>query len=195
MNPLRCSLVVVPIVAMVLVACSGQAAWACGNALIYSFLFAKYPEAGIAYKAELAARKDGLYQAAQFPNQPGASYHKWSFSRATAALERVHERLRRHASASGEEVSANLMLADEIYVAELSTSWERPRFVKSSTGLQQSPRVDAYTTVNALIALEDGNIEWRSAVERGLVVPASGTTNAQLEDVFGKLYVPRKSSG
>ncbi|WP_372928518.1 hypothetical protein [Methyloceanibacter sp.] len=189
-NPLRCSLAVAPVIAMLLVACSWQVAWACGNALIYSFLFAKHPEAGIAYKAELAARKDGLYQAAQFPNQPGVGYHKWSFSRATAALERVHERLRRHASASGDEVAANLMLVDEIYVAELSTSWEGPRFAKSLTGLQQSPRVDAYTTVNALIALEDGNVDWRRAVERGLVVPASGVTNAHLEDVVGKLYIP-----
>jgi hypothetical protein len=181
-----------PVLAMLLVSSSWGTAWACGNALIYGFLFAKHPEARVAYKAELAARKDGLYEAAQFPNQPGLSYHKWSFGRAEAALDRVHERLRRQASVGGDEVSANLMLADEVYVAEISTTSDAPRLTKSLTGLQQSPSVDAYTTVNALLALEDGTVDWQKALDRGLVVPASGTTNAQLEDVFGKLYAPSK---
>ncbi len=179
-----------PVLAILLVSSSSGTAWACGNALIYGFLFAKHPEARIAYKAELAARKDGLYQAAQFPDQPGLSYHKWSFGRAEAALNRVHERLRRHVSADGGELSANLMLADEVYVAEISTSADAPRFTKSLTGLQQSPRVDAYTTVNALLALENGNVDWQKALDRGLVLPASETTNAQLENVFSKLFAP-----
>jgi hypothetical protein len=33
------------------------------------------------------------------------------------------------------------------------------------------------------------NCDWQEALERGLVVPASGATNAELEDVFGKLYL------
>jgi hypothetical protein len=92
----------------------------------------------------------------------------------------------------GDEVSANLMLADEVYIAEISTTSDAPRLTKSLTGLQQSPSVDAYTTVNALLALEDGTVDWQKALDRGLVVPASGTTNAQLEDVFRKLYTPSK---
>lgn len=181
-----------PVLAMLLVSSSWGTAWACGNALIYGFLFAKHPEARVAYKAEFAARKDGLYEAAKFPNQPGLSYHKWSFGRAEAALHRVHERLRRQVSVGGDEVSANLMLADEVYVAELSTSADGPRFIKSLTGLQESARVDAYTTVNALLALEDGNVNWQEALDRGLVVPASAATNDQLEHVFSKLYAPSK---
>jgi hypothetical protein len=125
----------------------------------------------------------------KFPNQAGLSYHKWSFGRASAALQRVHERLRRHPSAPSSEVSTNLMLADEVYVAELSTTSDRPRFTKSFTGRQQGLRIDAYTMVNALIALEDGKLDWQAALERGLVVPASGATKAELEDVFSKLYL------
>lgn len=191
----RFSSLSVAILAAAVIVGGWQTASACGNALIYSFLFAKHPEAGTAYRAELAARKDGLYEAAKFPSQAGLTYHKWSFGRASTALERVHERLRHHASTPTSEVSANLMLADEVYVVELSTASDGPRFTKSFTGREQGPRIDAYTTVNALIALEDGKLDWHEAIERGLVVPASGTTNAQLEDVFSKLYVPTKSSG
>ena len=189
MSVFRCASKVAPVLAILLASSSWGSALACGNALIYSFLFAKHPEARVAYKAELAARRDGLYEAAQFPNRPGLSYHKWSFGRAEAALDRVHERLRRHVSADGGELSANLMLADEVYVAEVSTSADAPRFTKSLTGLQQSPRVDAYTTVNALLALEDGNLNWQKALELGLVVPAAGTNSGRFEDIFGKLYV------
>jgi hypothetical protein len=195
MIPFRYSSLSVVVLAAAVIVGGWQTASACGNALIYSFLFAKHPEAGIAYRAELTARKDRLYEVAKFPNQAGLSYHKWSFGRASEALERVHERLRHHASAPGSEVSANFMLADEVYVAELSTTSDGPRFTKSFSGGQQGPRIDAYTTVNALIALEDGKLDWQEALERGLVVPARGITKAQLEDVFSKLYVPTKSSG
>ena len=189
MSVFRCASNVALVLAILLASSSWGSALACGNALIYSFLFAKHPEARVAYKAELAARRDGLYEAAQFPSQPGLSYHKWSFGRAEAALDRVHERLRRHVSADGGELSANLMLADEVYVAEVSTSADAPRFTKSLTGLQQSPSVDAYTTVNALLALEDGNLNWQTALELGLVVPAAGTNSGHFADIFGKLYV------
>ncbi len=178
MIPFRFSSLSVAVLAAAVIVGGGQTASACGNALIYSFLFAKHTEAGIAYRAELTARKDGLYEVAKFPNQAGLSYHKWSFGRASEALERVHERLRHHASSPGSEISANLMLADEVYVAELSTTSEGPRFTKSFAGRQRGARIDAYTTINALIALEDGKLDWQEARERGLVVPASGATNA-----------------
>jgi hypothetical protein len=189
MNFLRPTSKLAPVLAMLLVSSSWGTAWACGNALIYGFLFAKHPEARVAYKAELAARSDGLYEVAQFPNQPGLSYHKWSFSRAEAALDRVHERLRRHALARGDEVSANLMLADEVYIAKVSTTADGPHFTKSLTGLQESPRVDVYTTVNALLALEHGKLDWRKAVELGLVVPAAGTNSGHFEDILSELDV------
>lgn len=185
--PHRASPLVGVALAGLLVAISGPTL-ACGNAMVYAVLFAKYPSAKTAYQSDLAARSAALYEVPAFPGRPGQSYHRWSFGRAKAVLGRVHKRLADYAAKHNKDLHITLMLADEVYIAQLSTAANGPRFEQPLTGLRASPRVDIYTTVNALGALDNGSIGWQKALAEGLLVPSSGDTGAMAGRALSQLF-------
>ena len=189
--PHRGSALVGVALAALLVAISGPAL-ACGNAMVYAVLFAKYPLAKTAYQSDLAARSAVLYEVPAFPGRPGQSYHRWSFGRAKAVLGRVHKRLADYAANHNEDLHITLMLADEVYIAQLSTAANGPRFEQPLTGLRASPRVDIYTTVSALGALDNGSISWQQALAERLLVLRSGETGAMVSRAFAQLFIVPK---
>ncbi len=188
MAKIRRSMLVATAVAGLLVTGSGLQAMACGNGLIYALLFSKHPQAETAYKSNLEARRANLYQAPTFPATPGMTYHRWSFSRAEAVLARFHERMGRSAAVQDEAPDVTIMLADEVYVAYLSAGAEGPQLEQSFLGFQSRPGVVFYTTVNALAALNEGQIGWQQAMTAGLVVPRKTEESARLDQVFGPIF-------
>ena len=142
---------------------------ACGNELIYILLFRAYSEVGRAYDAELMARRAGELSAAVWSSELGLTYHQWSLMRARKVLGRLAARLHRAVQAEGADVTVSIMLADEVYVAQLHTKSRDVTLKPLRMGHPKSS-ISLYTTANALRALVNGRIGWREAVERDLVV-------------------------
>lgn len=159
--------------ALCLIVLSGSAglASACGNVLIYQLLFVAYSEAGRAYDAERAARRTGELSAAAWSAKLGLTYHQWSLDRARKTLDRLAVRLHRAAEAGRADVTVSIMLADEVYIAQLHSRSHVVALKPFHMGHPKS-NISLYTTANALRALVDGRMGWGQAVERDLVVLA-----------------------
>lgn len=175
-------------IAAALIAGSNGAGLACGNELIYGVLFSKFPLAELAHRSESTARRGGLYEAPVYKLKSGQSYHQWSVGRAKAIFARFHDRLRAYAEETGEELTIAIMLADEVSIAFLTSGSAAPRIESAFNGLRDVPRIDVYTTVNALGALDDGGLDWLLARERGLVVLRDPNGRGRLNTVFDHLY-------
>lgn len=154
---------------MALLTGSASLAWACGNPMIYPLLFRAYPEARLAYHAELGARRTGDLSAAVWSKDLGQSYHQWSLMRARKVVNQLAARLHRAAQAEAADFTVSILLAAEVYVAQLQPS-SREVDLKP-LGVGHSKRdIGIYTTANALRALMNGKTQWQEAVERDLVV-------------------------
>ena len=150
---------------------SSSLASACGNELIYPLLFRAYSEAGRAYDAELVARRTGELSAAVWSADLGLTYHQWSLMRARKVLDRLAARLHRATQAGRADFTVSIMLADEVYVAQLHTKSRDVALKPMRMGHSKS-NISLYTTANALRALVNGRMRWQEAVKRDLVVLA-----------------------
>ena len=150
---------------------SASLASACGNELIYPLLFRAYSEAGRAYDAELVARRTGELSAAVWSSGLGLTYHQWSLMRARKVLDRLAARLHRAAQGGRADFTVSIMLADEVYVAQLHTKSREVALKPLRMGHPKS-NISLYTTANALRALVNGRMRWQEAVKRDLVVLA-----------------------
>ena len=173
---------------MAVLAGSASLASACGNELIYFMLFRAYPEAGRAYDADLEARRAGELSAAVWSASLGQTYHEWSLMRARKVLDRLAARLHRATHAGGTDSTLSILLADELYVAQLHPK-SRDAAVKPFGAGHSKSDISLYTTANALRALVNGRMPWQEAVERELVVLAGPvdqqeTVNALLSNVL-----------
>lgn len=157
---------------------------ACGNDLVYLFLFRAYSEAGRAYDAELVARRAGELSAEAWSADLGLTYHQWSLARAQKVLDRLAVRLHRTTQAGDADVSVSIMLADEVYVAELHTKSRDVALKPLRMGHPKS-NINLYTTANALRALINGRVGWQDAVKRDLVVLTG--SDQQQQQVSGLL--------
>jgi len=148
---------------------SASHASACGNDLVYLLLFRAYSEAGRAYDAELVARHAGELSDAAWSADLGLTYHQWSLMRAQKVLDRLAARLNRAAQAGRTDFTVSIMLADEVYLAQLHTK-SRDAALKPLRMGHPKSNISLYTTANALRALVNGRVRWREAVKRDLVV-------------------------
>lgn len=146
-------------------------ALACGNMLIYPLLFRAYSEAGRAYDAERLARRAGELSATVWSAGLGLTYHQWSLLRARRALDGLSARLHRSTATGRSDVTVSIMLADEVYMAQLR-SGSREVVLKPFHMGHPKSNISLYTTANALRALVDGRMGWEEAVRRDLVVMA-----------------------
>ena len=154
---------------MAVLAGSPGLASACGNDLVYLFLFRAYSEAGRAYDAELAARRAGELSAAVWSEDSGLTYHQWSLMRARKVLDRLAARLHQAKQAGDVDATVSVMLADEVYLAQLHTKSRDVALKPLRMGHPKS-NINLYTTANALRALVNGRVGWQDAVKRDLVV-------------------------
>ena len=150
---------------------SASLASACGNVLMYALLFRAYSEAGRAHDAERAARRTGELSAAVWSADLGLSYHQWSLKRTRKVLDRLATRVHRAALAERVDLTVSIVLADEVYVAQLHT---KSRNVGLKPLLLGHPKnkINLYTTANALRVLINGRMSWPEVVKRDLVVLA-----------------------
>lgn len=173
---------------MAVLAGSASLASACGNELIYFMVFRAHPEAGRAYDAELEARRAGEPSAAVWSASLGLTYHEWSLMRARKVLDRLAARLHRATHAGGADFTLSILLADELYVAQLHPKSPDAALKPLGVGHSKSD-IGLYTTANALRALVNGRMPWQEAVEKDLVVLAGPvhqqeTVNVLLSDAL-----------
>jgi len=148
---------------------------ACGNALLYPLLFRVYPQAKVAYDAELDARRQGRLSVPSWSRDLGSTYHQWSLARAEKAVKELGTRL--HAKATSQEAkgtsSIKLLLTNEIYTAQIEPQANKATLEPLRTGRSERP-ADLYTSANVIRALLDGKLKWPEAVDKKLVVFGNG---------------------
>lgn len=168
--------------------CAGAGlASACGNVLIYPLLFRAYSEAGRAYDAERVARRTGEVSAAVWTANTGETYHEWSLKRARKVLDRLAARLQRAAQPGHADFTVSIMLADEVYLAELHSTSGAVVLRPLRMG-HPKRNIDLYTTANALRAVVNGRVPWQDAVKRDLiVVSAPGPQQDRLSNAFTRI--------
>ena len=167
----------------VLLTVSAPSALACGNMYLYPMLFLAYSEAGRAFDAERLARRSGEVSAAVWSSELGLTYHQWSLMRARKVLTRLARRLHQAGDAGQSGVALSIMLADEVYLAELHTKSRAVGLKPLRLGHPKS-NISLYTTANALRALLNGSVRWSEAVEKDLVVIGPEQQQQKLASLF-----------
>ena len=155
---------------------STGAVLACGNAMLYPLLFRAYPPAKVVFDAELDARRQGQLPAPVWSRDLGPTYHQWSLARAEKAVNELGARLHQTAlSKKTEDVpTIKVLLTNEIYTANFEPSTNKAQLAPLMTG-KKHRRPDLYTSANIIRALLDGKVDWKGAVDKGLVVLADNS--------------------
>lgn len=173
---------------------STGAVLACGNAMLYPLLFRAYPPTKVVFDAEMDARRQGQLPVPVWSRDLGPTYHEWSLARAEKTVKELGARLHQAAlSKEAEDVPAiKVLLTNEIYTADFEPSTNKAELAPLMTG-KKHRRPDLYTSANILQALLDGQIDWKGAIDKGLVVLADGSdaTGQYLAELLSASFAKR----
>ncbi|MES0827711.1 hypothetical protein [Ruegeria sp. SCP11] len=154
---------------------------ACGNPMLWALLFEHHPEAKIAFRADMAARKAGIVQARPFVGTRGVSYHSWSLK----SLNRLAHEMAPEISANlSEEDTFTVLLAIEVAAIRFHGGDKAPEIISASQ-IKTISDYDVTTTVNVLHSGWRHSLDYDAMVENDLIVlanPDAGETIASLFD-------------
>lgn len=141
-------------------------AHACGNPLLYAILFSRYPDAKVAYDAEIEGRKAGLLGERGFSGTSALQYHQWSLKNAAKTVAALNPTI---VDGLERTQTITIVLADEVRAVRFSPESEAARMMPLRE-LDRETAIDAFTTTNTLRAIQAGEIDWHAAIENKLVV-------------------------
>ena len=134
-------------------------------------LFSKYPDAKTVYDAELEERKNGLLSDSVFPGTPGLDYHAWALREATDVATAMNAMI---VSRLPDGESVAVLLADDVHAIRFSANQQAPEILSfQAFAFGKDLRFDAYSTTNALRAIQQERLDWQEAMRLNLVVTNS----------------------
>jgi hypothetical protein len=163
-------------IAIVTLLASTGAVLACGNAMLYPLLFRAYPPTKVVFEAEMDARRQGQLSVPVWSRDLGPTYHQWSLARAEKTIKELGTRLHRAALTKQTEgrPAIKVLLTNEIYTANFEPRANKAELAPLMTR-KDKRRPDFYTSANVIRALLDGQIDWKDALDKKLVVLANNS--------------------